>query len=151
LAAATGAYAVVHRFGRTWGATAEERRAELPGDGLVPRPLLATTHSVTVAGSPSAVWSALVESVGPRFVIADTEPERALVVVSVAPKPRWTRVDVSRAFVLSERSESTRLVVRTRAWLAPWWLAAGYWLAIVPVDFVMTRQMFRGLQARVGR
>src|SRR5690242_10894110 len=61
LAVAAGAYAIVHRFGRAWGATAAERRAVLPGDGLVPRPLLATTHATTLAAPPATVWPWLVQ------------------------------------------------------------------------------------------
>jgi hypothetical protein len=204
LAAAAGAYAVAHRFGRTWGATAAERRAELPGDGLVPRPLLATTHATTLAAPPAAVWPWLVQmgwhrggwytarwvdrllfpenwasaehiephlqslavgdfipdgppASGAGFVVTELEPERALVLLSVTHvPPSWrerfgARIDWSWVFVLEPAESGTRFLIRSRAWLAPWWLATGYWLAIVPADFVMTRQMFRGLQARVGR
>ena len=53
--ALAGAYAVMHRVGSAWGATAAERRTDFPGDGLVPRPLVQSTHGLTVAASVSAV------------------------------------------------------------------------------------------------
>jgi hypothetical protein len=32
--------------------------------------------------------------------------------------------------------------------LAPWWVAAAYWLVLVPADFVMSRQMLAGVKSR---
>ena len=32
--------------------------------------------------------------------------------------------------------------------VGPWWLAVGYWLVIVPADYLMSRQMMRGLRMR---
>ena len=42
----------------------------------------------------------------------------------------------------------TRFVFRTRVRMGPWWLAASYWAAIIPADFVMSRQMLRGVKTR---
>jgi hypothetical protein len=39
-----------------WGATAEERSSELPGDELVDRPGIQTTRAVTVEAPVEAVW-----------------------------------------------------------------------------------------------
>ena len=45
----------------------------------------------------------------------------------------------------------TRFIFRSRFDLGPWWVAAGYWLLLVPADFVMARQMLRGVKARAER
>jgi hypothetical protein len=35
--------------------------------------------------------------------------------------------------------------------VAPWWITAAYMLGIIPADFVMSRQMLRGVKARSER
>ncbi len=45
----------------TWRATAAESAMSLPGDELVARPLLQTTHAVTVDAPPERVWPWLVQ------------------------------------------------------------------------------------------
>lgn len=45
-----------------WRATPEERRARLPGDELVPAPLLQTTRAVTMDVPPQQVWPWLVQT-----------------------------------------------------------------------------------------
>ena len=57
----TAAYAGVQHLGRTWGATREERRRHLPGDDLVGGPKAQTTHAVTIAARPEAIWPWLVQ------------------------------------------------------------------------------------------
>ena len=42
----------------------------------------------------------------------------------------------------------TRFLFRTRATASPWWVEALYVGAVVPADFVMSRQMLRGVKAR---
>ena len=39
-----------------WGATAEETRQPLPGDDLVPQPLLGYTHAITIHAPAERVW-----------------------------------------------------------------------------------------------
>ena len=46
---------------RTWGATAEEAAATLPGDEFVPDPAEQTTLAVTVDASADAIWAWLVQ------------------------------------------------------------------------------------------
>jgi len=46
----------------TWGATPEERAMPLPGDGLVPAPVAAATHAVTISAPPERVWPWLVQT-----------------------------------------------------------------------------------------
>jgi len=44
-----------------WAATADERRMPLPGDAMVPYPMLVTTHAVTINAPPRQVWPWLVQ------------------------------------------------------------------------------------------
>lgn len=59
-AAVTGTY-VLHRLGYRWGATDAEVREPLPGDELVTDPIVQTTHAITIAEPPAAVWPWLVQ------------------------------------------------------------------------------------------
>lgn len=43
----SGSY-LLHRLGLRWGATDNEVRRPLPGDDLVPDPMLETTHAATI-------------------------------------------------------------------------------------------------------
>lgn len=45
----------------SWGATLEEVRATLPGDGIVPAPKRVSTRAVTIDTPPDAVWPWLVQ------------------------------------------------------------------------------------------
>jgi hypothetical protein len=46
---------------RRWGATGDEATRPLPGDGLVPDPLYATTHAISVNAPAECVWPWLVQ------------------------------------------------------------------------------------------
>ena len=51
--------ATYHLLGRPWehrGASAEEARAPLPGDDVVPHATGEATHAVTIGAPPEAVW-----------------------------------------------------------------------------------------------
>lgn len=41
---------------RSWRATSEEKTMTLPGDELVPDPMVQTTHAVTIKAPPQRVW-----------------------------------------------------------------------------------------------
>jgi hypothetical protein len=89
------------------------------------------------------------------FVVADLEPERHLVLHSTEHlPPGWAErfgagIDFSWAFVLHDLGGGrTRFLFRTRASASPWWVEAFYVAVIVPADFVMSRQMLRGVEAR---
>ena len=45
----------------SWGATADEVRATLPGDGIVPEPQRVSTRAITIDASPDDVWPWLVQ------------------------------------------------------------------------------------------
>jgi hypothetical protein len=90
------------------------------------------------------------------LTVARLDPERALVLHSTSHLPkRWrdrgtAHLDWSWSFVLlpSEDGRRTRFVFRSRWRTAPWWLTLGGWLLVVPADFVMARDMLRGIRRR---
>jgi hypothetical protein len=61
VAAAAVAEVALIRLGKTFGSTADELRAPLPGDDLVLDPAVQTDHAVTIDAPPSAVWPWLVQ------------------------------------------------------------------------------------------
>ena len=90
------------------------------------------------------------------FTVAILEPNAHLVLRSREHlPPGWAdrydaALDWSWAFVLDELPpDRTRFILRSRLRLKPLWIEAVYLGAIVPADFVMARQMMRGLKARV--
>ena len=92
---------------------------------------------------------------GCGFVVDLLEPNQHLVLHSTEHLPpqfaerfgAW--INWSWAFILGDLGHGrTRLVVRSRVCLGPWWVAAGYWALIIPADFVMARQMLHGVKTR---
>lgn len=86
------------------------------------------------------------------------EPQRVLVLHSNSHLPlRWRQrgreVDWSWAFVLSPVDEGrrTRFHFRSRWRTTPWWMTAAGWLVLVPADFLMSRDMLRGVKQRSER
>ena len=88
------------------------------------------------------------------FIVHEIDPNRALVLHSTSHLPRAWRnrasLDWSWAFVLLpiDGGVRTRFLFRSRWVTAPWWLTTGGWLGIVPADFVMARDMLRGVKHR---
>jgi hypothetical protein len=199
--AATIAEAVMIHLGRTYGSTAAERAATLPGDDIVGDPNVVTDHAITIDAPPAAVWPWLVQmgwgrggwytarwvdrllfpDNGPSaeriipelqdigvgtfipdgapatecgLYVEEIEPERSLVLHSNSHLPKsWRRhsaLDWSWAFVLTplDGGRRTRFHFRSRWTTRPWLLTAGGWLAIVPADFIMSRDMLRGVKQR---
>jgi hypothetical protein len=195
------AEAVMIRLGRTYGSTAVERAATLPGDGIVADPNVVTDHAITIDAPPAAVWPWLVQmgwgrggwytarwvdrllfpANGPSAIrivpelqdigigtfipdgapetecglyVEEIEPERALVLHSNSHLPKSWRsrstLDWSWAFVLTplDGGRRTRFHFRSRWTTSPWLLTAGGWLGVVPADFVMSRDMLRGVKQR---
>lgn len=58
-AAATEA-ALVH-LGRTYGSTEAERAMRIPGDDIIPDPVVVTNHAITIDAAPQYVWPWLVQ------------------------------------------------------------------------------------------
>jgi hypothetical protein len=88
------------------------------------------------------------------FIVREIDPNRALVLHSTSHLPRAWRnrasLDWSWAFVLLPTDDGmrTRFLFRSRWVTTPWWLTTGGWLGIVPADFVMARDMLRGVKRR---
>jgi hypothetical protein len=60
LAVASGAY-LLHHLGLRWGATDAEVHRSLPGDDVVPHPMIETTHAITIHAPRAAIWPWLVQ------------------------------------------------------------------------------------------
>jgi hypothetical protein len=59
LVMAFGAY--LRRLGRRWGATDDEVHQSMPGDELIPHPLVETTHAITIKAAASEIWPWLLQ------------------------------------------------------------------------------------------
>jgi hypothetical protein len=96
---------------------------------------------------------------GCGFIVERLEPDKTLVLHSTSHLPaKWRRhrkasLDWSWAFVLRpvDNGRRTRFLSRSRWTTAPWWLTVGGRLAVVPVDFVMSRSLLRGVKQRAER
>ncbi len=62
LLAVIGGYQLVRRLGERSGATDAEVDAALPGDDVIPHPMVETTHAITIQAPPSEVWRWLVQA-----------------------------------------------------------------------------------------
>ena len=60
LAAAYGAY-LMRRLGLGWGATDAEVHRSLPGDDVVPHPMIETTHAITIRAPRATIWPWLIQ------------------------------------------------------------------------------------------
>jgi len=93
---------------------------------------------------------------GCGLIVERLEHERALVLHSTSHLPRSWRdrgiaeLDWSWVFVLEpvDGGRRTRFRFRSRWTTSPWWMTLGGRLLIVPADFVMSRDMLRGVRAR---
>ncbi|HET6652297.1 MAG TPA: hypothetical protein VFH10_06615 [Nocardioides sp.] len=92
------------------------------------------------------------------FVVREVRPGAHLVLYSTSHLPRTWRtrglaeIAWTWTFQLSpvdtRSGPGTRLVFRWRARTSPWWLTVGANTILVPADFVMSRDMLRGLRVR---
>jgi hypothetical protein len=93
------------------------------------------------------------------FVVEQLEPLRLLVLHSRSHLPlEWRRsgrasVDWTWVFnvVPLDSGGRARLIFRWRAATRPWWLTLSIWAVIVPADFLMSRDMLRGVKRRAER
>jgi hypothetical protein len=90
------------------------------------------------------------------FRVVRVEPPHLLVLGSRTHlPPGWgdrhhARIAWTWTFHLTELPDaSTRVHLRVRGHMSPWWLTTLYVATIVPADFVMATGMLRGLKARV--
>jgi hypothetical protein len=93
-----------------------------------------------------------------EFVVSQIEANRHLVLRSVSHLPATWRtrygawIDWTWVFVLADLGGGrTRFIFRSRCRAGPWWVAVIYLLAVIPADFVMSRQMLKGVKARAER
>ena len=96
IATVAGGY-LLRRQGLRWGATDEEVNKPLPGDEVVPHPMLETNHAVSIAASAEEIWPWLVQR-------ATTEP------VSMLTLPGGTNTRISTSdpsAVRRPRSQAT--------------------------------------------
>ena len=91
------------------------------------------------------------------FTLRDLRAREYLVLRSDSHLPlSWrtrlgARIDWTWAFILRPIDEgTTRFIFRWRARTAPRWVTALCWTAVVPADFVMSRDMLRGVTTRAA-
>src|SRR5690242_3699882 len=58
---ATLAELALIRLGKTYGSTPAERGMRLPGDEIIPQPVIVTNHAIDIAAPPASVWPWLVQ------------------------------------------------------------------------------------------
>ncbi len=83
------------------------------------------------------------------FTVAELEPARALVLHSTRHLlPPVRAIEFSWAFVLAPQDAGTRLLMRARVTLEPWWARPILPLLIGPGDFLNASVMLRGIRRR---
>ena len=89
------------------------------------------------------------------FVVEKADAPHSLVLHSATHVPESWRekfgaaIDWTWNFQLTELPGArTRLHLRVRGRMEPWWLTATYHATIVPADFIMAMGMLRGLRKR---
>jgi hypothetical protein len=92
---------------------------------------------------------------GCGFTVVELDPARSLLLDSTTHLPRsWRERNIATlhwtwVFVLTPLAgERTRFVFRWRGRIEPWWLRVLCHAVIVPADFLMSRDMMRGLRRR---
>jgi hypothetical protein len=90
-----------------------------------------------------------------EYTVAYVDPPRALVLRSTSHVPpgwgeRWdARILWTWSIHLDARTDgTTRVHLRVRGRMSPWWFAALYVAMLPPADLVMARGMLRGLKRR---
>ena len=91
------------------------------------------------------------------FVVEEADAPHSLVLHSATHVPASWRekfgaaIDWTWNFQLTELPGArTRLHLRVRGRMEPWWLTATYHATIIPADFIMAMGMLRGLRNRAG-
>jgi hypothetical protein len=91
-----------------------------------------------------------------EYRVAEVDPPRVLVLRSTTHVPPGWDIRFGAAIVwtwsfrMDERPDgTTRVHLRVRGRMSPWWFAALYVVLIPPADYVMAVGMLRGLRRRV--
>ena len=118
-------------------------------DSIVPELQTLAVGDSVLDGPPEAKCS---------FTVERLEPNRHLVLHSREHlPPGWAErfgawIDFTWTFVLDPLGDGrTRFLFRSRSRLGPRWVRSLYAAAVVPADFVMSRQMLRGVKRRAER
>ncbi len=102
---------------RRWGATRDETSRPLPGDDLIPEPLYATTHAVTVRAPATAVFPWLVQLGQNRggFYTYDFLENLFRLDIHSADRihPEWQDLEPGRDFMSLDPQETMKLTVVT--------------------------------------
>lgn len=93
------------------------------------------------------------------FIVEELDPGRALVLHSTSHVPMGWRTKYGASLSWSwtfsltalDQGSRTRFHFRSRWATKPWWFTLFGWLIVVPADFVMSRDMLRGIQERAER
>jgi hypothetical protein len=190
--------------GWRWHATREEKRRALPGDELIPEEKSPSTHGISIAAPPSAVWPWLVQmgcdragwyswdrldnagrpsadrilpehqaaavgdvlpsrpGRGEPFLVLELATPRHLLLgayvrfLEATPLP-WNEPRPRRfmratwVFVLEAVGDGSRLLVRARGVVRPWWLSLALAAIFGPGHVVMQRKQLLNLKARAER
>ena len=137
LVVATAAYAELQWLGRSYGATRDERRRPLPGDGCCPHPQAGTTHAITIKAPPEHVWPWLVQMGWGRGQWYTARWVDKLMFPNNGPSaerlvPAWQHLQVGDrvldgppekncSFVVAELEPRRHLVLHSREHLPPEW------------------------------
>jgi hypothetical protein len=62
LLAGVAGYALLRHLGTRGDVTAAEADASLPGDEIIPHPMLETTHAISIAAPPAVIWQWLIQA-----------------------------------------------------------------------------------------
>ena len=100
----------------SWKATEEEQAMPLPGDDLVPSPVVQTTHAVTINAAPQQVWPWLVQTGQGRAGFSLRLPVLGPVggLVLPPPVPAAAREACSRLSRRRRRPDRSRLAESAR-------------------------------------
>lgn len=89
-----------------------------------------------------------------EYVVAEVEPPNLLVLRSTSHiPPGWDAYGAAITWTWCLRltaldGDGTRVQLRVRGRMAPWWFAAVYLATIIPADYIMSMGMLRGLKLR---
>jgi len=118
-------------------------------DRIVPELQQLAVGDLILDGPPEAATA---------FVVEGLQPNRHLVLHSTEHlPPGWAErfgasIDFTWVFALKDLGDGrTRFVLRSRSRITPRWVRAIYLALFVPADFVMARQMLRGVKQRAER
>jgi len=134
--AAAAAYAGLCHLGRTWGSTTEERRRSLPGDELIPGPMVVTNHAITIRGRREDVWPWLTQMGWhrggwytyrwiDRVLFPANAPSADVILAEYQDLAAGDRIpdgppESGCDFVVEQVEAPSLLVLRSRSHLPPW-------------------------------